>query len=572
MARFRWAQCQLDALETCDSLDKLHETLAALPPTLDQTYERILSAISEDESKYAIRILQWLTFAVRPLLAEEVAEVAAISITRHPVFDENEVLLDPLKALRICSGLVTITTDKSNDEFPRRIIALAHYSVKEYLVSERIKQSGAARYSMSDTECHSIIATGCLKYLLQFKQEIPSSRHLQDFKLARYTAEFWLKHAQQSGERISKLSRIVLDLFSTENPAYYNWLGLYNPDPEKRLEELNNQQGLDKPPVPLYYAALSNLYHVVILLLQKGIDVNSKGGCYGNPLQAASAGGNEQMVELLLKNNADVNTKGGYYENSLQAASAEGHENVVKVLLDHGAQINAQGGRYGTALQAASAEGHLEVVMLLLDRGAKVNTAENGRYGNPLQAASAEEHEQVVKLLLSKGANVNAQSNGFTALSVATISRNTSLIETLLAAGADIHTALKTLEPMDTQSSNAGLGNFLKQSALLFAAASANERMIKMLLDAGADANGTLERSLKTPLHFAAESGRLNVVRILLDANADPTREDELGRTASDYTETATSRSEIDEIKRELLLCNKEFQLALYVICAGGKT
>ena len=95
----------------------LCRSLATLPPTLDQTYDRILSAISEEDSEYAIRILQWLTFSARPLSVEEVAEVVAIDVGRDPAFDHDKVLEDPLEALNICSSLVTITIDKKKRTF-----------------------------------------------------------------------------------------------------------------------------------------------------------------------------------------------------------------------------------------------------------------------------------------------------------------------------------------------------------------------------------------------------------------------------------------------------------------------
>ncbi|CAN9184765.1 unnamed protein product [Alternaria alternata] len=78
------------------------------------TYDRILTAISEEHSKYAMRILQWLTFSARPLSVEEVAEVVAIDVARDPAFDCDEVLEDPLEVLDICSSLVTITTNKAD--------------------------------------------------------------------------------------------------------------------------------------------------------------------------------------------------------------------------------------------------------------------------------------------------------------------------------------------------------------------------------------------------------------------------------------------------------------------------
>ncbi|KAF1347199.1 hypothetical protein EJ07DRAFT_160453 [Lizonia empirigonia] len=64
----------------CRNRAMLRKLLATLPQTLDQTYDHILTAISEDDYKYAIRILQWLTFSARPLSVEEIAEVVGIDV------------------------------------------------------------------------------------------------------------------------------------------------------------------------------------------------------------------------------------------------------------------------------------------------------------------------------------------------------------------------------------------------------------------------------------------------------------------------------------------------------------
>jgi hypothetical protein len=171
----------------------LQKALVVLPPNLDQTYNRILAAIDEDYSQYALRILQWLTFSARPLLIDEVAEVVAIDAKRDPAFDRDEVLEDPLEVLNICSSLVTMTDDDNYrvGESSRQIIALAHYSVKEYLVSDRIWTGKAARYGMREDICHNSLATSCLSYLLQFQQLELKPDFLKSFKLARYSAEFW---------------------------------------------------------------------------------------------------------------------------------------------------------------------------------------------------------------------------------------------------------------------------------------------------------------------------------------------------------------------------------------------
>jgi ankyrin repeat protein len=176
---------------------------------------------------------------------------------------------------------------------------------------------------------------------------------------------------------------------------------------------------------------------VVKLLIDTGADINAQGGDYGNALQAASAGGYEQVVKLLLNKGADVNAQGGRFSNALQAASYGGHKQVVKLLLNKGSNINSQGGYYSNALQAASAGGHEQVVKLLIDKGANVN-AQGGGFGNALQAASYGGHEQVVKLLLNKGANANVQGGRYgNALCAAIPKGYTTIARMLIKSGAD---------------------------------------------------------------------------------------------------------------------------------------
>jgi hypothetical protein len=389
----------------------LRKSLATLPQTLDQTYDRILTSISREDCVYAMRILQWLTFSARPLSVREVAEVVAIDNARESAFDQNEVLVDPLEALDICSSLVTVTENEADGrlEPADQIIALAHYSVQEYLVSDRIKQGPAKQYSMQEAECHKAIARGSLKYLIQFQQPL-SEETLEASALARYTAKFWSSHLQKTGDEVEQASQLTMRLMAKEEPAYLNWIRLH--DPDHPWEGPNLKKSLDSVPMPLYFAAMLGFSTTTRLLLDKGAEVNAQGGVYGNALQAASYRGHEQVVKILLNKGAEVNAQqGGDYGSALQAASWGGYEQVVKILLDKGAEVNAQCGHiFGNALQAASYRGHEQVVKILLNKGAEVN-AQGGVYGNALQAASWGGHEQVVKTLLDAGAHYHQENN-----------------------------------------------------------------------------------------------------------------------------------------------------------------
>jgi ankyrin repeat protein len=100
---------------------------------------------------------------------------------------------------------------------------------------------------------------------------------------------------------------------------------------------------------------------VVEMLANNNVNVNAQGGCFeyfGNALQTASWLGDYQIMKLLIERGADVNMRGGHYGNALQVASWRaswtGEDHIVRLLLDHNADTNSLCGHFGSALQAAS--------------------------------------------------------------------------------------------------------------------------------------------------------------------------------------------------------------------------
>jgi ankyrin repeat protein len=601
----------------------LRKSLATLPRTLDQTYDRILTAIKEEDCIYAMRILQWLTFSARPLSIEEVAEVVAIDVERESKFDRDEVLVDPLEALDICSSLVTVTSkeivreppsrplsprdydlddyeeqdeerlpvfpfahlpppilqlpdpwerdpgdmlvnnstresvsmsdsqfsETRNTDYPgwlqledsaianeatfsgestpvlemppspeylpsyeypyyprssrrarlhqptfKRIISLAHYSVQEYLMSDRIKEGPAKQYSMQEVECHKAMAKGCLAYLVQLQQLTCTGLPTSDHALALYSARFWSSHLQKSGEDTEEVSQLATDLLSTKNPAYLTWLRFGDPDDDWKAD---GDRGLEDVATPLYYGALLGLSTTTKLLLERGAEVNALSGRYGNALQVASVRGHEVVVQTLIDAGADINASDG---RALQLAFATDHEEVIKVLIGAGADVNTPHGEYGNALQAASVKGYNTVVKQLIDRGAEIN-AQGGTYGNALQAASAKGHENIVRMLLDTGALVNMQGGH----------HNNALCAAL--AGAYESTASMLLK----SGANVGPDNWLK-GAIHYAVDNPQCTLssFSMLQRYGAPLD-TVDSQDMTPMHYCVKHSHITIMRQLTD-------------------------------------------------------
>lgn len=289
---------------------------------------------------------------------------------RDPVFDEEEVLQDHMETLDICSSLIIIRDGTDRDEsVTTKIVVLAHYSVKEYLLSDRIRGNQILRYSIIRKPGHSMLARDCLGDLQQTLQILLSVEEaLETAKFLHYCAEYWMDHAEDAGDCDTETAQSAARFLSVENTAYKKWLQIYSPERSWRQLGVGTPTGMVAH--TLYYAALFGLAAIAGFFLKEDADVNAPGGQCGSALQAAAGSGHEQTVELLLAYGANVDTTSQHHGSAFQAASELGHERVVKLLIDEGADVNAYGGLYGSALDLAISNDHGNIIALLLKNGA----------------------------------------------------------------------------------------------------------------------------------------------------------------------------------------------------------
>ncbi|KAH9044037.1 hypothetical protein EDB83DRAFT_2227789, partial [Lactarius deliciosus] len=444
---FRWVFCQLEALQDCLPAS-VRRTLKELPESLDETYERILKEIKRPSRDHAHRLLQCLTVAIRPLRVEELAELLAYDFDAAgdgiPKVDPNWRWKDHEEAvLSTCSSLIAVVDDGRS-----RVVQFSHFSVKEFLTSDRLATSGgdAAQYRISLGLAHTLLAQACLGTLLCSDDEDGGTnfadRDGNGFPLASYAARHWVAHARVD-KTLPRVQRGMERLFDPSKPHFTAWVKLYNVEEDSFW---SSKTIMEPMATPLYYAALCGFSGLVEHLLIKYPEhVNALGGGRGAALHAASARNHVEVAQVLLKHGGDMDVRGAYERSPLQFAALDRHIEMGRFLLYHGADVDSRQDDLWTPLHQATWRGHVGVCRMLLEHNADVNSrSDEGRV--PLHRASENSHDQgdypgVVRVLLEYGADVDVKdSRDATPLDLASSRGRTQIVRLLRNHGANVGT------------------------------------------------------------------------------------------------------------------------------------
>ncbi|XP_074649568.1 transient receptor potential cation channel subfamily A member 1-like isoform X2 [Tubulanus polymorphus] len=346
----------------------------------------------------------------------------------------------------------------------------------------------------------------------------------------------------------------------------------------------------DDGSTPLHEVALHGSPETCKILLDKGAnplatDINDV-----TPLMLASAEGHPEVMRLLIDAVTDsddyipeykrsyIGKKDNEGNTSLYYAVQNGNLECARLLLNEGADVNVRKCdrlqlnegtdvkvRKGCDLESttlnettanlmrplhiAAVNGFSELVQLLLDWKAEIDPRDCEKM-TPLHKAAMYDRVVIIKILIDQGADINAKDiNSLGPLHVACWKGQTEAVEFLLDNGAQINsldTSLKTCLhwAVEGEHSMTVMSMLVKngksildrkdrndQNVLHYAAYVGNNSLVRILLEAGADAS-VKDTDEKTPLHIAAESNNLACAESLIEASKSELNDDDIdGRT-----------------------------------------
>lgn len=414
----------------------IETALQSLPVGLNATYERMLDRIDQHDRREAVAMLKWLSFAKHALTLGELQEARLINPELEgsvawddpgSIDDIVEILGDlihvegpfDVSAKRVRwkgaqerdwlaydsyrdyvrahggnpsdgisspgnfpagerTDLYNAWWSEEGQKFAR--VQLAHFSVKEYLVSAHARQDLFEDLPFNEAAAQRYLAQSCLTYLLQYSKVNEECWCAQDnlkYPLLGYAARNWVSHVDAHDEN-----------------ALPHEIALLR-DSKARSDWLNARYGICNTADEALHCA-SELGHMACVkaLLDLGEPANS------DSLMSAILGGHADLVTLLIKAGIDVNARAGNV-SALGLAAANGHVLIVEALLGAGALTGFDDYLGHTALMIASAEGYIDVVQTLVDEAFGQPGAIPG-FEQAIDLAAKEAHVDIEQMLLDQ--------------------------------------------------------------------------------------------------------------------------------------------------------------------------
>ena len=430
----------MDSLIKCHNLRSLRRNLESLPKGLYQTYDRMLANIPTEQQFEAESVLLWLVYAESPLTLDAVAEALVIN-REDKVFNPDDRFFDSNDILIMCSSLVSLAAqtnyacdDSTTLHESRRVLQLAHYSVKEYIVSKSGNTRDFPVLGMTYSAAQKFLAEACLIYTLSFDKSITQDRshsnatikidpydsfamegssdlygsHTSEknklywgsLSFRCYAALSWCEHYEHIDTcDDDSVTILMMNLFDTRTTSstYEIWYQVW--EATRRTHRITIPELRDDP---LVLASEYGLMKTTKALLAQ---TKTHSAMLNMALIAAAIDGNSEIIQVLLSAGADTGhrLKNPLLEPTHQSSLIDDPKLVTVVCY--------------TAVEAAVFQGNAEALRLLLQAGgdANLSTDLSSIMGDPsshcvvLHTACLLGHTAVVRVLLDHGADMHVQ-------------------------------------------------------------------------------------------------------------------------------------------------------------------
>ena len=225
--------CQLEGLKRLNHEGAIRRALKELPTTLEEIYERILVNIPPHDWLVGRLALAILCTTSKIWKHGYTAEMVLVAIAYYlkdddPCYETSILDLDALQ--EICSCLISVSHQEEADSFggTGHSAIIAHYTVREFLTSDRIL-AGPAKYFHIEDPPDKVLLRSVMRYFNDIARKTPPpkqvlqslSRGVSSFH--RYCNEMgpiFMSYTQHMISSDPHLLSLVIQIFELSSPGY----------------------------------------------------------------------------------------------------------------------------------------------------------------------------------------------------------------------------------------------------------------------------------------------------------------------------------------------------------------
>ena len=562
---FQWAYLVTKRVLTLKrkgkSIEVIDEELKQIPKDLNELYTELIQNIPPEDKPDALKLIEWVCFAFRPLTLDVIHLAMALEIDgpkdyesydrRAKKFASDDESLKRRVTTLSC-GLIEI--QESGD---RLIAQFIHQSVQDFLLQSGMHLLTGETIDTAIGKAHHRLSRMCFCYITMdevIKSTSKKSQAKSPYLFLNYSVTAFMDHAAKA-EAYSIPQDDLLTYFGAPSKKLLRyWTRLYG----HRGADISKNAGSTYLHLASFYG-LESLARVISQSSSFDAERNAKDAFSRTPLFWAARKGFYGIVEILIASEAtDVDAKDVFGRTALLWASRMGHDRVVaRLLTREDVEINIQGVDGRTPLSWAASNGHEEVARVLLSRKDINADLKDRAARTPLSWAAGWGHESIARMLLARSdvETNTGDRHKLTPLGWAAKKGEERIVKMLLGR--------KDIE-VDTKDEYG-------RTPLASAAQEGHEAIVKILLARNDVDAGSEDIDGRTPLSWAAQKGNKTIAELLLarrTIHADHTSND--GRTPLSW---AAQRG-FDEIAKTLLargdvLTNSRDQLGMTpLMCA----
>lgn len=344
-----------------------------LPPTLNETYLRILKRIPRDKAPLVQLVLHFIAFAKPQITMEQLREVLSVPKTGGSLTNSGRIHETAIQ--RLCNSLVRKSNNGLYFEF-------AHFSVQEFLGNADLLKDQFEPFLISESRSNRLMAIQCLNYLrLENFNHSPTAtinemkfieERDKNYPLYEYAASQWLGYARDHWDD-EEIIHSAEAFFAYEKTAAFTswsvWLVLrYFSDQNISLYSENSLETISilihEDFTPLHMACLLSLPKVCKRLLKTGADIEQEGPL-GTPIQCAVG-----MMTLFEPHWIIYGTVVSSFSLFQKGKLAEDPKKTVECLLEARAQLQPTLMNY--AMTVFEYSGDIGLATFLLSKGVPV--------------------------------------------------------------------------------------------------------------------------------------------------------------------------------------------------------